>query len=239
MYFQFLKFCAYILLTILIFSGIYNLYSNANGSTCIPEEDLPSPVTKEFLETHCVLNFVTKYSIANKVSEDREMDNQDILNLFTIIVLIVLMQYLRKIQKETALICDERAITASDFTAKVMNIPKDFGPDEDFSKEIRKWFQDNGLPGTKLNIQQINICYDVTEKLKIVKETEALVLKKSDLEKKKKEGKLVSDYEITSLGKQIDDNLKRLDKIKLEFKKGNIAKFTGECYITFETEQGI
>lgn len=239
MYFQYLKFCAYLLLTIFVASGMYSMYSNSLGTDCIPPEDLPQPVTKEFLRSNCISNVVTQYSMANNLSDIEVMDQQDMLNLCTIIALITLMQYLRKIQKETALACDERAITASDFTAKVMNIPKDFSQGEELEDTLRIWFTNNCLPGRKANVQKVNICYDVTEKIETVKETEKLILQRLDLEKKKKEGKLVSDDDLEKLKQQIQEKFKRIDKLNHEFKHGNIAKFTGECFVTFETQQGI
>ena len=221
----------------LVISGIYNIYSNSRGTTCIPPENIPQPVTREFLETHCILNFVTRYSLLNKVTDDKSMDTQDILNLVAIIALIILMQYLRKVQKETALICDERAITASDFTAKVMNLPKEFGSDENLAETIQTWFITNGVPGKVLNVQRVNICYDVSEKLNTVSEIEKLMVKKLELEKKKREGGSVPDEKFTRIDKLIEQKYERLRQINQEFQRGT-GKFTGECYITFETQLG-
>lgn len=52
------------------------------------------------------------------------------------------------------------------------------------------------------------------------------------------EGKLVSDDEIEKLTREIDEKERELTKINREYRSGITNKFIGECYITFNHNEG-
>mmetsp|Transcript_3957 Transcript_3957/g.3376 ORF Transcript_3957/g.3376 Transcript_3957/m.3376 type:complete len:99 (+) Transcript_3957:583-879(+) len=95
-----------------------------------------------------------------------------IYNLFTIIICALLLQFLRKIQKETAIIIDERDTTAADFTVRAKGIPKKIFEDEndDIQRIIKEWFTSKGIPGKILDVQNVSVCYNCTELLEVEKE---------------------------------------------------------------------
>ncbi len=222
------------------FSGIYNLYTNYLGDSCYDLDEIPLDAGPDFLETHCIKDYITEFTLANKIDNDNLMDKQEIFNLLTIVTMIIVQHYLRKLQKESALVYDEDVITASDFTARVSNLPRDFGPGVDVDEQIKQWFEVNGLPGKRLNIQGVNLCQDVTEKLETLEEIESLSLRKSYLLKERSEGKqAVSDEELAKIDEEMQKNYKILDRINNEFKTGITDKFIGECFITFETQQEL
>jgi hypothetical protein len=223
------------LFTILAFSGIYNLYTNVQGDSCYELDEIPSNADEEFLQAHCIKDYITEFTLANKIEDDYLMDNQEIFNLLTIVALIILLQFIRKLQKESALLYDEHVITASDFTARVKNLPRDFGHGVDVDEEIKKWFEVNGLPGRKLNIQNVNLCQDVSEKLSTLDQIENLTLRKSYLLQQQSQGKQIDDQEIEKINEDLKNQYTILDRLNTEFKSGVTDKFIGECFITFET----
>ena len=95
----------------------------------------------------CVKNFITELSLANKVDDAIVLEKQEIYNFFTILILLLLFQFMRKIQQETATICDERDVTASDFALRVRDFPTDFDDSVDIDEVVANFFREKGLPG--------------------------------------------------------------------------------------------
>jgi hypothetical protein len=165
----------YICLVFLVESGLYNLYSNYHGDSCYGFSEIPRPIPDNFLVEECLKDSVNILTMANKRFNDFSMDTQELFNLLTVLTLIGLLQILRKVQRETALECDEREVTASDFTVRAIGFPTSFPDGTDIDEEIKKWFEVNGLPGKKLNIQRVNLCYNCQEKLELNDEIEELL----------------------------------------------------------------
>ncbi|KRX08235.1 hypothetical protein PPERSA_01165 [Pseudocohnilembus persalinus] len=59
------------------------------------------------------------FSLANKKNKKQLMKAQDILNMTTIFVIIVLLQFFRKSQRKMDNECDEEDIAANDYTVIV------------------------------------------------------------------------------------------------------------------------
>jgi hypothetical protein len=235
MYFQLLLFSMYICLVFLVGSGLYNIFSNYYGNSCYGLSDIPRPIPPDFLIKECLKDSVNRLSMANKRFNDFSMDTQEIFNLLTVIILIGLLQILRKTQKETALVCDEREITASDFTARAIGFPTEFPDGTDIDEEIKLWFTVNGLPGTTLNIQRVNLCYDCEEKLDLKDEVEELTGEKYKINREE-EGAV---EKLNKIEGDIKEKTERINQINTEFATGVTKAFVGEAYITFESQQEL
>lgn len=192
LYMQYIKFCIIIGMFILFFSGIFNLKTSYEGTSCYDADNLPAGTTKENLKTVCIKNFITEMSLANKFDSRENLEKQEIFNFFTVLIMLMSFQFMRKVQLETALACDERDLTAADYTVLVRNFPRDFDDNVDVDEQVEIWFKEKGLPGQKVNIQAVSCCYDCTEKIKIINELNDLGVQKTKLtlqtEKKFDEG---------------------------------------------------
>jgi hypothetical protein len=62
-------------------------------------------------------------SFANKIHSANFVYLQSIMNFATIAIVIVALQFFRKSQRDTNVICDEANITAGDFSLVVKFIP--------------------------------------------------------------------------------------------------------------------
>jgi hypothetical protein len=233
MYFQFIRFCILMGLCIIVFSSAFNIYDNNQGDGC------PLTPTVNQTEPACSNSFYTDASLANQANNTTHVKLQSLINLGTIIILIVVLQFLRKIQRKTAVECDERDLTSSDFTVRVYNFPKDFTDKDDIDEEVKKFFTTKGCPGKELNVKQVSCIYDCTEKLELIKDMEKLTVDKLKLLARKKQGEEVFDVEIEDLDKQIKEKDRRVDEISKQLQNGvgMANKFTGEAFVTFETQQ--
>ncbi len=68
--------------------------------------------------------------------------------------------------------CDERVISSSDYTARVRNVSRNFPDCADIVLDLKNWFEENGLGGSRVNVVAVNLCYDCGEKIALVKEVE-------------------------------------------------------------------
>lgn len=120
LFFDFCKYCIIILLILFVTSGDYNIITNiAYGNDCEYTTDSTQVSNKNF----CVLNWITRASLANKRNDGTLVNIQQMLNLVSILVVIVILQYFRKGQRETDLECDSKTLSASDYTVMIKNIP--------------------------------------------------------------------------------------------------------------------
>lgn len=105
LFFYFIEYSIFILLTILIFSGVYNLTTDLLGNACMTAEEFLKwnniPVTKENLhkamvhlhkdKDFCVYNPITVLSLANKRNEGTEVFIQGFLNILTILLVLIVL----------------------------------------------------------------------------------------------------------------------------------------------------
>ena len=197
-------------------------------------------------DEECPENRINVLSLANITNDTVELEKEDIYNFFTIVILLLIMQFVRKIQKQTAVICDERELTASDYTIRVTNLPKDFDQSVDIDEVIKAFFVENGLPGKPparppLNVQKVSVCYDSSERYVVEKKLEKTIEDRSKLKARKNtKNELISDDEIATMKTEIQTYKDQLTAISKKFQEGvGVSKqFEGEAYVTFETQQG-
>ena len=165
------------------------------------------------------------------------------MNFCTILVLILLLQVLRKVQKQTAVVCDEAKISAADYAIRVSNLPTNFSQDVDIDQAIRVLFTECGVPGVRLNVQYVSVCYDYTERRVVEKRLKSEVEYRARLmamRSMRSNNRLVSDDEIERMNMRIQEDRAQLALINKGFQEGVgvSRKFEGEAYVIFETQRG-
>lgn len=78
----------------------------------------------------CKKDFISQFSIANKVSNKDYAQISDLLNIVTSVTIMALLIYFRKDQKDIDIQCDIKEITPSDYTILVMNLPSEIKKNE-------------------------------------------------------------------------------------------------------------
>lgn len=88
------------------------------------------------------------------------------LNFLAILIIVVLINILRRRQNYLKNIIDEKNLTPPDFTLYVMNLPVD-----KTEEEVKQWFQqyDENL---KIDVEKVNYCYNIREMIKICREVD-------------------------------------------------------------------
>jgi len=221
-------------MTMMLTSGLHNAYTYYYGESCTDRDD--QYITSSSEAKICTYNFANLFSIANRLSDQHEIELADVYNFFTITTLLLVLQIIRKIQKTTALTSDERQITASDYTARVQQIPQSFKETEDIDEEIKKYFERSAIPGVQLNVQQVSVCYNCDELSNLEKKITDLKIKKAKLNAQNP-----NSAEISKLENQISESENNLTALEQKLVQGQKAAkyFEGEAYVTFETQAGI
>ncbi|CAD8062591.1 unnamed protein product [Paramecium sonneborni] len=218
LYFEFIQFAAILLVTLGLISGIYNIITNIQGSTC------------ELYSNTCSLNYYNKYALSNKANEYDIGLN--VLDLISTIVIIGFTIYYRRWMNLTAIEVDNSVVTISDYSIQVSNLPLNATEQEikDFFSKIEKKGVDK-----QLEIQKICLGYNIQEYTNLVNEKLTKEIQISNLialeqaaNLKDKLQKQVLEQEIAAINKQIDNFLSAFDQ---KF------QFSGVAFITFNTSQ--
>jgi len=232
MFFQFVKFCMVVLAAMMLTGGIHNAYTFYYGESCTDRDDQYITTSSKDSKV-CTYNFANLFSIANRLNDRHEIEMADVYSFFTITTLLLVLQIIRKIQKTTALTSDERQITASDYTARVQQIPQTFKETEDIDEEIKRYFETSAIPGVQLNVQQVSVCYNCDELCNLEKKIADLKIKKAKLSAQN-----ATHPDIPKLETQIRDSENNLSTLEQQLAQGQKAAkyFEGEAYVTFETQ---
>ena len=102
----------------------------------------------------------------NKVNDAGAMATQQWLNLALILIMIVMIQLMRRQKRITAASCDARDISASDYTLMVENVPKDSNK-EDLKRlfEDQESFNESNDKTKKIQfkVTKINLSYNLKD----------------------------------------------------------------------------
>ncbi|KAL4435368.1 hypothetical protein ABPG74_022851 [Tetrahymena malaccensis] len=249
LYFSFLKYCEVFLCLILLTSGGYNMLTNAiYGQDCKESSELEGLNTSDV----CKKNWITVISLGNKQEQKTLMFVQEILNLATVIIIIILLQIFRRYQRKLDSECDEADISANDYALLFQNIPLEFDAinsdyDDDLKlfveKEIsKKLNQENPTPDQCLEVVKINLCYNLKELQQLNKIHSDLIKQKQNTIKQMNQGKIADTLILENINKKIanlDDQIQRFQE-KFEDGKGKEFMkqyFTGKALVILKTEQ--
>ena len=150
LYFEYKKFTFLIFLVMtLVFSIvalIFNISQN-EGTQWVTNAD-SSPI---------IDTTIGNYGTDANSYDDAELTVQAYLNFAAILIILVLINLLRKRQNRLKNTIDEKNLTPPDFTIYVINLPLDKTEDE-----VKAWFNefDEDLA---LDVQKVNKCYDIKE----------------------------------------------------------------------------
>ena len=234
MYFQFLVFTWSVLGVFILTTGLFSLISNFLGDFC--GED-PTTITASSHDIHCPSLIETRLSLANVLNNSQIISVWQILNLVAYLGCVVIFQFFRFRQRKFAAECDERELTASDFTVEVKNIPRHL-KDIDLRQEIKDFMIDHAFPGRKTSVMNVVLSFDVSEKMKIVSEIEALTVKSVRLERQKARGEEIKES-IDDIKQKIAELKDKLKLLQQEYESGKSDKFLGRAYVTVNTQQEV
>ena len=120
-----------IVLVAIIFciSGIFNLFTNLYLNAC------GHPGTF-ILGQECKVNWWIRLSLLSKTNFADYGYHQEINNLITVVICVLYLQYFRFKLRTRAFRCDEKLLSASDFTIQASNFPVDTR-----TQEIEEFFE--------------------------------------------------------------------------------------------------
>ena len=225
--------------------GIYNLYTNLLGDSCIPLNN--NTDTAELSDNEdCIWNLPNALSLANKINNSEAIGIQQWLNLITVITLTVYFQFFRHKQRSVSIKLNENTVSPADFTFVVSNVP--IRSARTINKDLEVFFKYHGLPDErKLNIRRIVLSYDVIRKLQALKMTiQAEKHRVNKIEnymtKKQDKRRVTLKDKVVFLRQKIRHLDKALKHLTIEHKK-NVARPSlvtvhETAFITVNTQQG-
>ena len=176
MYFSFIKFCIFLLSTILCIQGIYALITNKMGNSC-----------SNNMVIGCDDVFAMRISLINKVYETSRLNAEAWLDLTVVVVMMIGFHFHRKNMRIIALEVDKATISPPDFTLIVRRVDPNVT-----DEELRQFFE-TAIPNRTTPVAAINRSYDIAEIMKDVRKNQTLVrkmkaaMKRADAEKAKAE----------------------------------------------------
>ena len=153
LFFVFMKYAIAFLAVFFVFVGIYELATNAAGTHCSSDTD-------------CFNGFALSLSMYNKLDNPESLGTQQWLNLVLMVILVFMLQLLRREKRATAAECDERDISASDYTIMVEHLPRD--KDINHKEELTALFEgmepyEEGDKKVSFKVTKINLTYNLNE----------------------------------------------------------------------------
>ncbi|EAS04833.2 kinase domain protein (macronuclear) [Tetrahymena thermophila SB210] len=249
LYFSFLKYCEVFLCLILLTSGGYNMLTNAiYGQDCKEDNEIEGQDTSQI----CKKNWITVISLGNKQEQKTLMFVQEILNLATVIIIIILLQIFRRYQRKLDSECDEADISANDYTLLFENIPLEFDAinsdyDDDLKlyveKDISKMLnQESSTPNQCLEVVKVILCYNLKELQQLNDRHSELIKQKQNTIKQMNKGKIADTLILENINKKIadlDDQILRFQEKFVDGKGKEFMKqyFTGKALVSLKTEQ--
>ena len=238
LFLDFIKNCIYVLLMILLISGVYNFYSDLNGKDCLSEEQLKKMYsgksslsfkkTLKYSNKLCLLGWKTMISFANKRTNKKSVLYQELLNLAAIIIIIIMLQFFRYSQRKINVQYDENNVTPEDYTVMLKGIPKTDDMDDNLVKqEIERQVED-------VNVVKVCFSYDLSEYYNVINSKSKVLSQKK---KKLNNGLEINDEEIIQLDYELENIKKKLSELELKYLNGGeIQDFTGFAFVSFRTE---
>ena len=191
LYFKLLKYAILLLLLIFITGGTYNALTNFTGNNC----------GQSLGKDYCANNLISTFGIGNKRDQTQELKMQLFLNLMTVIVIILYIQYVRHELRRTESIADAKTISPSDYTVKITG---DILEDKDF--KLKEWLRRHHFKNRPLEVRKVTRAYDISDLEQKERDLEASITTKSE---KKEQGATLNTKKET---KEATIKTKYLDK---------------------------
>ncbi|CAD8147563.1 unnamed protein product [Paramecium octaurelia] len=232
LFYNYLKYCIIILFIQLIVKQIHNLYTNYEGTYCshIKREKMEGHIIEE---PYCPDSIFLRLSLANKLDNREALETMQVLNFISIFIIMFVLIYFRKSQRQIDTTIDEEQLTPADYTICVKNIPT--GLSVDYKAELTNLFQKYAvLDSTKeIIVRKVVLVYDIEEIIELEKKLDTLIERKKEA---------ISEHNFDfhhSSVKQIEEEIEHLEhqihKIEEEYELHN-TKFAGIAFVSFDDE---
>ncbi|CAD8136214.1 unnamed protein product [Paramecium pentaurelia] len=231
LFYNYLKYCILILFITLLTKQLYNLYTNYQGNYC-------SQTKREKLEGHivelpfCSDSWFLKLSLANKLDNRQALEHVQILNFINIFIVMGVLLYFRKSQRQIDTDIDEELLTPADYTVCVKNIPIGLGLD--YQWELKHMFETCAVTGEQIIVKKVVLVYDIEEIIDIEKELDLLIDKKKELIKEHNYN--YHHPSVEEIDKKIEEKEHEVHHLGQEYEKEN-KKFAGIAFISFDNEE--
>ena len=195
-----------------------NLLENEAESAHSGHEEGPS----------CYLNWMSMLSLPNKINSKEYMMIQETLNLVAGLLIMIILLFFRKSQRDLNDQVDAVVNSPSDYSILVKNIPTFRGVD--YKKEIQTFFETKISLDKKFNVTKVCLLYDMEE----VEEIEGEIKEKV----KRKQQCVRNGFDLKEIDEEIERLEHRLKETKSKIEKDPMA-FEGMAIVSFRTEQGL
>ncbi|CAD8048026.1 unnamed protein product [Paramecium sonneborni] len=231
LFYNYLRYCILILFITLLTKQLYNLYTNYQGSYC-------SHTKREKIEGHiaeipfCSDSWFLKLSLANKLDNRQAMEHVQILNFLNLFIVMGVLLYFRKSQRQIDTNIDEELLTPADYTVCVKNIPTELGVD--YQQELKNLFEKEAVVGESIVVKKVVLVYDIEDVIVIEKELDQLI-------EKKKELIVEHNYNYThssvlEINQKIEEKEHEVHHLEQKYQQ-DYKKFAGIAFISFDDEE--
>ncbi|EAS04169.2 transmembrane protein, putative (macronuclear) [Tetrahymena thermophila SB210] len=134
LFFSFLKMIYILILIIFATSGLVNIITNArSGNSCqdgakalqqLIDQGYTLSAAKKQIQNTCQLNWISQFTLGNRRNDEKSLLIQEYLNLFTILALIVFIQYMEINFRIQSFRIDIKTTTPNDYTVFITQIQK-------------------------------------------------------------------------------------------------------------------
>ncbi|EAR87534.2 transmembrane protein, putative (macronuclear) [Tetrahymena thermophila SB210] len=245
LFYNFIIYCIFMLFTLFMISGGYNLFTNYLGNYCIADEqELDSTFKKrmevlgyklEEEETICHKNIFHTFSLANKKDRPELLKIQSYLNLFVNITIMVILMFFRRNQRQIDMEIDASLSTPQDYTIMVKNIPIGL-QDIDYKKELTTIFNFHSVPGKVLEVATINLIYDISDLINKENELAKTVKEKQQFLSKHGGFEQCDKHELHEIDEHIEKIEEEIEHLEASI-KSDPHKFAGVAFVSFSSEQ--
>ncbi|CAK64341.1 unnamed protein product (macronuclear) [Paramecium tetraurelia] len=232
LFYNYLKYCIIILFITLVTKQIYNLYTSYEGSYC-------SHVKKEKIEGHvvelpnCSESLFLRLSLANKLDNREALEHVQILNFINLFIVMLVLIYFRKSQRQIDTTIDEELLTPADYTVCVKNIPLGLGLN--YKWELKHMFETCAVISdtNPIVVKKVVLVYDIEEIIEMEKKLDELVERKKDIIKEYNYN--FNHPKVLEIDQKIKEFEHKIHQTEKEYEKEN-KKFAGIAFISFEDE---
>ncbi|KAL4485796.1 hypothetical protein ABPG72_012336 [Tetrahymena utriculariae] len=245
LFYNFIIYCIFMLFTLFMISGGYNLFTNYLGNYCIADEqELDSTFKKrmevlgyqlEEEETICHKNIFHTFSLANKKDRPELLKIQSYLNLFVNITIMVILMFFRRNQRQIDMEIDASLSTPQDYTIMVKNIPIGL-QNIDYKKELTTIFNLHSVPGKILEVASINLIYDISDLINKENELTKTVKQKQTFLSKHGGFESCDKHELHEIDERIEKIEEEIEHVEASI-KSDPNKFAGVAFVSFSSEQ--
>ncbi|CAD8069040.1 unnamed protein product [Paramecium sonneborni] len=232
LFYNYLKYCIIILFIQLLVKQIHNLYTNFNGSYCshIKREKMEGHIIEE---PYCPDSIFLRLSLANKLDNREALEMMQLLNFISIFIIMFLLIYFRKSQRQIDTTIDEEQLTPADYTICVKNIPT--GLSVDYKYELKNLFENYSvLDSTKtIIVRKVVLVYDIEEIIELEKQLDQLIQQKKDAIKKCNFN--FHHENVQKIEKEIEHLEHQIHMIEEDYETHN-TNFSGMAFVSFDDE---